>query len=214
LIDADLDAGVMILERLPGSLLARGRRVSPEIDPLIIDAILAIADRAAAIDLSDLEVAPEPAVRAAMRRRLLEDPSAPIDWFVDGVARCASLGLIDGRSAARMTAALDGVAAVCQHGDLLPRNVLVGGAKVFVIDWECAGPHARDWDRALLWAGLPATGRSHIEASVGADPGRIAAFRGLCAFALAREVKFARAGSPGRSRLERDLAASTARLDV
>jgi aminoglycoside phosphotransferase (APT) family kinase protein len=213
LITADVDAGVMILERLRGEPLTRGRRVTGEVDGHVIDAALAISGRAAAVDLSTTAAPPPPGVRAAMRRRLLEDPSAPLGWFLEGIDRCGRLEILSRSAAAAMTRALDGAPVVCQHGDLMPRNILAG-ERVSVIDWECAGDHAADWDRALLWAGLGEGGRARIEASIGVEPGRTGRFRALCAFALAREVKFARAGSPNRSRREADLAAAAARLEA
>lgn len=213
LIAADLESGVLIAERQRGAPLARNRRVSGEVDAAVIDAALAIADRAAAIDPSAVERPPPPAIRAALRARLLEDPTAPIDWLAGGVDRCAALGILPAAPASAMRATLASIAAVCQHGDLLPRNILIDeSGAVALIDWECAGRHARDWDRALLWANLGGAGRSRIERSVGADPARNTAFRALCAFALAREVKFARRGTANRSRREAELAAALARL--
>ena len=212
LVANDQENGVLVFASAVGKPLARGRRLGREIDSRIIDAALAASDSCAGVELP-VEPPPE-AVRAAMRSRLLEDPTAGIDWFVAGIDRCAGLGLVDSELAERMRAALaDYPELRCQHGDLLPRNIATCGDEILVFDWECAGDHARDWDRALLWAGLAPYNRAHIERSLAnAEPERIAGFRALCAFALAREVKFARRGSPSRSRLERDLDAALARL--
>ena len=211
LIAVDRDAGVLVAERHRGAPLARNRAAGP-IDDAVIDRALAIGDAAAAIDLSSINSPPSPEVRETMRSRLLEDPTAPLGWFTEGVDRCVALGLIDRARADRIAAAIESGGAVCQHGDLLPRNVLVDGDAVALIDWECAGDHARDWDRALLWANVDAAGRSRIEGSIGADPERNRGFRAMCAFALAREVKFARAGTTIRSRRQGDLEAALARL--
>ena len=211
LIDADPEAGVLIAERRSGEPLAHHRQAGA-IPDAAIDGALAASDRVAPIDLTAIDEPPAPAIRAAMRARLLEDPTAPRGWFADGVDRCVALDLIDEGSGAAIRAAIEAAPVVCQHGDLLPRNVLSASDAVALIDWECAGLHARDWDRALLWANVDEAGRSRIEASIAGDPERNRGFRALCAFALAREVKFARAGTANRSRRRRDLDAALARL--
>lgn len=216
LIACDLAAGVMILERREGRPLARHRKVSGPVDGAVIDAALAIAGRAGSADLDAVDSGPPPqAIRDEMRRRLLEDPTAPRAWFVEGIDRCRALGLVGETHAERLRALLGAAEIAAGHGDLLPRNILAGAGvslPVTVIDWECAGRHLRDWDRALLWANLTPAGRARVEASVA--PERIEAFRALCAFALAREVKFARSLSPSRARLEADLAAALAHLGL
>lgn len=208
------EAGVIVVERIFGEPLARRRRLEglPGCD---LESLLdAVAAWQGAAELPS--AAPPPPVRAAMRRRLLEDPSAPLEWFRAGFERCRDLGIAAAPEARRMTAALAAYPETgpC-HGDLLPRNVVAGGGSLRAVDWECAGLHARDWDRALLWTSVPAA-RPALEAAPRTDaaaPGRWPAFLALAAFALAREIKFARRSTAQRrAALAGELAATLARL--
>ena len=115
---------------------------------------------------------PPPRVRAQLRARLLEDPTAPT-WIADGAARC---GL-----PARVVDAIRALPVAFAHGDLLLRNVVADadGGELGFVDWECAGPYPAGWDRALLWTQLGPASRAHL-----------AAPPALCAFALAREIRF------------------------
>ncbi len=199
--------GLIVVDELPGAPLARHRRVDRSLPRAVVSGCLALAERVQTLELGRPEPPGEPLTRV-LRERLLEDPSAPLGWCHAGFDRCATLGLVSTRQAAFMHAALDAYDEVrtC-HGDFLPRNLLVDEQlRVSACDWECAGLHARDWDRALLWANLDAHDREPIEASV-AEPGeRARAFRALAGFATARELKFAtRATQARRDALGRQL---------
>ncbi len=73
------------------------------------------------------------------------------------------------------------------HGDVLLRNIVMDGDAPVLVDWECAGGHPPEWDRALLWSQLGPVSRAELAA--GATP----RFHATCAFALAREIRFAQA---------------------
>lgn len=184
--------GLIVVDELPGAPLARHRRVERSLPRELVIDCLALADRVQTLELGHVEPPGPPLVRA-LRERLLEDPSAPLGWFHAGFDRCATLGLVSARQAAFMHAALDAYDEVrtC-HGDFLPRNLLVDEQLcVSACDWECAGLHARDWDRALLWANLDPRDHAPIEASVAEPHERALAFRALAGFATARELAFA-----------------------
>lgn len=197
---------LLVVDELPGTPLARHRRVDRSLSPALVHACLALAEQIHALELAPA-AAPEPAITQVLRRRLLEDPSAGLEWFHAGFERCAALGHVSSEQAARMHVALDVYPRLrCCHGDFLPRNLLVNAQRVAACDWECAGLHAHDWDRALLWANLQASDRAPIEAAVAEPRERAHAFRALTAFALARELEFAgRAGPARRSELRREL---------
>jgi aminoglycoside/choline kinase family phosphotransferase len=202
---ADPARGVLVLERLGAALSPR--RQATRIDAAAIAALLEALGRlnrwTRGLDLAPT-TPPLKSTLRSMRARLLEDPSGPLAWFVEGFRRCYELGVLREQDAARMTAALEGHSTLgfC-HGDLLLRNVLRDGDGVALVDWECAGAHPQDWDLALLWAGLPAELRPQVEEVVlhgggqCATPARWAAFLAAVAYALAREIKFARGGAPG-----------------
>lgn len=199
--------GLLVLDELPGRPLARYRRVEEPLPRAVVGSCLELAARVEALDLGELE-APGESITRTLRARLLEDPSAPLAWFHEGFERCASLGIVSARQAAFMHGALTAYPELrCCHGDFLPRNLLVENRQcVTACDWECAGFHARDWDRALLWANLSAANRPQIETVVAQPAERAEAFRALAGFALAREIKFAgRAPQARRDELARQL---------
>jgi hypothetical protein len=165
LIDADPDEGVLVLERLEGPPLARGR-AARHVDPVEIARLSAGIQGLAAL-VPPLVAVPPDEVIAAMRERILPDPSDP-GWLAAGARRLVSLGFLDEEDVPR------GTECAFAHGDLFARNVLAGPA---LVDWELAGLHPAGWDLALLWTSLPAPGRAVL------GPGDEA----LRQFALARE---------------------------
>jgi hypothetical protein len=138
-----------------------------------------------------------------MRAQLLEDPSAPSAWVGEGLERAASLGLCAPEDSARLREILDGAPVAFAHGDLLPRNVLLGAGGVALVDWETAGAYLAGWDRAVLWVGVPAA-RPLLE------PAADARTWALVAFALLRELKYARQygakDTPGERRVRAEWA--------
>jgi hypothetical protein len=201
------DADTLVIELIPGTPLATRRTPHAELAPATIDELVAIHARLASWRGSIAAETLPAAVRSALRTRLLEDPTAPA-WIADGIRRAATAyHLFAPDVAARLVEVLDGAPTAFAHGDLLLRNV-VGGA---LVDWECAGMHLRDWDLALLWSQLAPDGRAYLER------GRGAAFTALCAFAVAREIRFLHAyrvrdRHPDLVRQRTDLAALVARL--
>lgn len=66
-------------------------------------------------------------------------------------------------------------------------------SRTSLVGLECAGDHPEAWDHALLRANVPAAARLRIEEDFGSDPPpRRHAFWACVAFALVRELKFAR----------------------
>jgi hypothetical protein len=199
---------VIILERIPEPPLATRRRPAAALPPSTIAALLDACAALAAWQPPPVQ-SPSSAVTRELRRRTLEDPSAPLAWIRDGLGRVRDRGAISAGAATRACGALAAHAAIAPcHGDLLLRNVHAGPV---LLDWECAGDHAADWDRALLWTQLAPAGRAQVEAAVADPPARAAAFRALALFALAREVLFldafrAPAAHPARAELARELA--------
>jgi len=138
-------------------------------------------------------------VRSQLRDRMLEDPTAPVEWIRDGFTRAARRAIITPEVARELDAAIETHAPIAfGHGDLLLRNVVGDG----LVDWECAGTHVHDWDLALLWTQLAPGSRAPIDHVVGTGSRRDA-FRALCAFALIREVRFAESFRPQRAEVER-----------
>lgn len=199
--------GLIVVDELAGAPLAQHRRLERPLPRAVLRSCLELAARVQALDLGEV-APPDESITHTMRQRLLEDPSAPLAWFHEGFDRCAKLGIVSARQATLMHEALDGYPIIrCCHGDFLPRNLLVDDEQlVFACDWECAGPHARDWDHALLWANACAVDRGPIEEVVAQPAERARAFRALAGFALAREIKFAsRAPQARRDELARQL---------
>lgn len=136
-------------------------------------------------------------VRREVRTRLLEDPTAPIDWCVEGLLRGVALGLLPADDAVRACEALRAHPMTAfSHGDLLLRNVLRTRDGLVAVDWECAGPHPEAWDLALVWPAIPPTMRALVEAPFAGDSARWRAFLACVLFALVRELKFR--GVPAR----------------
>jgi len=201
LLAADPGARLLLLEALPGPPLTRLRRAEEPLAETTLERAVELAARLArwerGIALAPRDP-PPPAARRAMRNRLLEDPSAPLDWVREGIARGVALGLCDEALAGAMLAALmRRPRVVFAHGDLLPRNLLQVAGGLTPVDWECAGTHPEGWDRALLWANLPAA-RPRIEATL--EEEARAGFWACVGFALIRELKFRRE-RPGDRRI-------------
>jgi hypothetical protein len=207
---------LLVIERLPGSAIAKRRRPHAELAPKTVLALIAAHDRFATWTGQFSGVQPTGAVRGQLRQRLLEDPSAPIEWVRDGIARSCERGIFGAETQHRALAALAAHAPIApSHGDLLLRNAFLDG-EVVLVDWECAGPHVADWDLALLWSQLAVSGRELVEAAIGGGPRR-RAFLALVVFALAREVVFLeafRAGPEHRGmlRVREELVEAEARL--
>lgn len=189
LLAAD-DDGLVVMERIAGEPIAATRRTG---EPLA-RGLVPLAERLRAWK-AGAALSPGPALEAkdrrALRRSLLEDPSAPVEWILEGMDECRRRKLWDRAQAQRLARAVEsyGVQAFA-HGDLMPRNALRSGRALVLIDWECAGTHLDVWDEALLWANA-AGARSEVEAVIEAgSAGRRAAFWATAAFALARELAF------------------------
>lgn len=192
--------GVLVVTRVPGAALATQRHPAVALATATVHAFVALRAALAAWPGRAPATLPTPAVRAQLRERLLEDPTAPLVWIRSGIARCARRGLIGADAARRMDDALADHAPVAfGHGDLLLRNsVAEPDGTLGLVDWECAGPHVYDWDLALLWSQLAPDARAVLEAAIGSEPRRRRAFLALAAFALAREVRFARSFAGAR----------------
>jgi hypothetical protein len=200
--------GLIVIDELAGDPLTHHRRLERPLPRAVLSSCLELAASVQELDLGEV-APPDESITRTLRRRLLEDPSAPLGWFHEGFDRCARLGIVSGQQASFMHEALDGYPDVrCCHGDFLPRNLLVDEEQVVsACDWECAGLHARDWDHALLWANSCEIDRRQIEEVVARPTERARAFRALAGFALAREIKFAnRAPQARRDDLARQLA--------
>ena len=212
LLAAEVDAGVLVLEPLPGQVVAAGRKSGAALAPALRAALVGVVQALARWDAEPVLrglAAPHPAITSVLRRRLLEDPCAPQAWLLDGVARCAQVGVVSAPQAACIRAALLARAETAPgHGDLLPRNLIWDGHRVGVVDWECAGWYAAAWDSALLWTALPALRRDLWE-SLPDSPAARQGFLGAAASALARELYylhlFARRGG-GRAETPRQRA--------
>jgi hypothetical protein len=152
-----------------------------------------------------------------MRKRILEDPSAPVAWIVEGIDSLRSAGLLEELDAATMSGAIAAHAVTSfSHGDLLPRNVLRDGpGSLALVDWECAGEHAEAWDAALLWVFAPSWARERLAQGHSASRASRAAFLACVAFALTREMFYRNrraAEDPVTRRLSRDRASVLAEL--
>jgi hypothetical protein len=181
------DRGVLVVERLTGEPLATKRRPNAALPIATVAGLVDARLRLAAWTGTPPSSPPPPRVRSQLRDRLLEDPTAPVEWIRDGFARAARRAIVTPAEARELDAAVATHAPIAfGHGDLLLRNVVGDG----LVDWECAGTHVHDWDLALLWTQLSPSSRAPIDQAIGAGPRRDA-FRALCAFALIREVRFA-----------------------
>lgn len=176
---------LLVVEYLAGGALATLRRPNATLDPATLASLLAIGARLATRTLPALP--PPGSIVANLRRRMLEDPSAPLAWLLAAIERSP-----EAFDKARVADALraDPTTATC-HGDLLLRNVVrsAASASPVVVDWECAGTYLRDWDRALLATQLAPAARAPLARDLAGA--RLATFRALVATALVRELKFA-----------------------
>ncbi len=185
--------GIMIIDRRPGTALTPGRATKTPIGESAMCALLQHTEAINRWKCPDPRWPPSPGVTAEMRRRLLEDPSAPRAWFLEGLIRCVDLDILSADDAERMDALIRALPVRSCHGDLLLRNALWDGEALSLIDWECAGPHPMHWDRALLWACLLPEEREALEAHVlKTHASTSAGFYACVAWALAREIKFSR----------------------
>ncbi len=187
---------VLVVERLVGDPLAVKRRPAAMLPIRQISALLGATDGLASWSHAP-SLPPSPRVRAQLRERLLEFPDEPT-WVRDGVRLAARRGLIAEPLARSVEEALARYPAVAfAHGDLLLRNAIADDDdEVALVDWECAGSHPRDWDRALLWTQLAPPARGLVEDAVRDSGGRWRAFLGLVVFAFARELRFLDAFGP------------------
>jgi hypothetical protein len=220
LMASDEVEGVMVFERLRGECVCETRAARRSLGPALLEAVLDSLDRFATLALDDprwTTLAPESSVTRALRDRLLEDPSAPIEWVCEGLALSARRGLLPERSALRAVERVrEHPVARASHGDFLLRNVMATEEGVAWIDLECAGAHAQGWDLALLWVNVVDEDRAVIERRV-ERLGSLAAERAWAAcalFAIARERLYrARTRVDERERaFERMVAALTERL--
>jgi hypothetical protein len=200
------DRDVLVIERLPGAPVATKRRPYAELAARTVERLIAMRAEIASWPGDVPLEPPPPRVRSQLRERLLEDPTSP--WIREGVLRAARRGLVAAEVAQRIAAAL-GDDVAFGHGDLLLRNAIGDGDAVGLVDWECAGPHLRDWDLALLWTQLAPAARAPID-DVGTRT-----FYALAAFAVIRELRFLRAfGDADDGRLRAELDALLRRIDA
>lgn len=196
---------VLVIERLPVALAKLRRPYAAA----AVEPVLAMLDAIAGYAFPDAVAA----VKSQLAQRLLEDPTHP-GWIRDGLTRCHAGGLIDEEVHAAALAVLADAPVSSSHGDLLLRNAMQrADGTLVLVDWECAGQHLADWDRALLWSQLDAAGRATIEARITARR----RFDALVTFALCRELVFLDAfrtpeDHAGRRRVEADLAAVAGRV--
>jgi aminoglycoside phosphotransferase (APT) family kinase protein len=184
---------LLVIERIVGEPLATKRRAYVELEPAMLEQLLASLDALAAWQGAVAEVPAAPRVRARLREGLIEDPASGGQWIRDGILRSGRRGLVSARAARRVSEAIDLTQLAFGHGDLLVRNVIASGGEPVLVDWECAGSYPRDWDRALLSTQLAESAGAALEAPLRHDTRRIATFRALVAFALVRELRFLRA---------------------
>jgi hypothetical protein len=196
----------LVIDRMPGEPLARWRHDAGtvQLDSGTWEALVGARERLSRwVPAGGFgpRHAPGGALVAAMRRRLLEDPSEPVGWIAHGIERLRrpSPAMLDAQDAERMVHALSEHPATCSsHGDLLLRNVLSGGGgRLSLVDWECAGEHAEAWDPALLWVFAPEWARRRLEMEPMARPESWRAFLSCVAFALSREVFYRSAQGRG-----------------
>jgi len=208
---------VLVMEHLPGEPLATRRRPAAALPIRTISALIEIHDQLASWSGKLPALPPSARVRAQLRERLLEDPTST--WIRDGVRMCGRRGLLDEELARRIDDTLGAYAPVAfAHGDLLLRNVIADDDEdLALVDWECAGPHLRDWDLALLWTQLAPAARTIVEDAVRDSSIRWRAFLGLVIFALARELRYLDSFGPGndteRAKLRAEIAAIATRMD-
>jgi hypothetical protein len=211
---------LLVLERMPGEPLAARRHDARirGVDPSTWEALLAAREGLRRWSPRGLAVpAPDGEATALMRRRVLEDPSAPLAWIVEGIDFLRTAGLLEELDAAAMSRALASHGTTSfSHGDLLPRNVLRDGTGALaLVDWECAGEHADAWDAALLWVFAPSWARERLAQDHSASGASRAAFLACVGFALTREMFYRNrrgAEDPVARRLSRERASTLAEL--
>ncbi|MFC0862425.1 phosphotransferase family protein [Sphaerimonospora cavernae] len=198
LVDADEQAGVLIVERLAGRPLAVDRYPA---GPLPAGVITAVVDAVAT--LADWQ------------------PPAPLPrwWdYKERLDRYRGYGLLDDDDHHALAVLLDmtGLRRCFAHGDVLPGNIRLlaepaSPDRVALLDWEFAGTYLPGLDLALLWVLLGATPPArHVIMSrlAAADPPTRAAFTINQAMVLTRELRIHREADPGPWRDQR-LAALT-----
>lgn len=135
LIAADPHAGVVIVERLPGTNLADQRHPVSAPDPRTLGELLAGLDRLAAW-------------------RPNADIFARDGDYMHRFTRYQERGILDTddmRCLAALVTRHDEASHVFCHGDVLPANVLTTPGGIALIDWEFAGYLLPGYDAALLW---------------------------------------------------------------
>lgn len=190
------DDSILIVERVPGEPLGRRRDPRAALPAAALDELIAIHCRIARSTGAWPTIEPTPRVRSQLRSRLLEDPTAPVEWVRAGVERVVSRRIVPRDLGQRMTSAIDAHAEIApSHGDPLLRNAIGEHIderwRITLVDWECAGLHLADWDLALLYTQLTAESRAPIEREVRSSDARWRCFVALVAFAIAREISFA-----------------------
>lgn len=222
LLYANESERVMILSRFVGSspLCSTRERTTPLAPATLTKLLHSIAQWRAffLLDCDSLPV-PTPTEHTALRDRLLEDPSAPMQWVREGLLRSVQLSLLDSLD---VECALDALAMIDEskntclsHGDLLLRNVLqCSDGDLAWIDLECAGQHAQGWDLALLWVNVHDADREAIVAFAEQEDNEdsranLRSFYACALFAIAREILYrsrARDSDRRSQRLIRDRA--------
>ena len=209
---------MLVIEYVMGDPLATKRRPAATLPIRTIAALLAASDELAR-HAPPATAKPIARVRAQLHERLLEIPDEP-SWVQDGLRLAARRGLLADSLARTLDDALARYPATAfAHGDMLLRNAMCDDDdNLVLVDWECAGLHPRDWDRALLWTQLAPPARGLVEDAVRDSSGRWRAFLALVSFALVRELRFIDAFAPSdasratRAAIEAELAAVAARL--
>lgn len=175
LIAADPHAGVVIVERLPGTNLADQRHPMSAPDPRILAELLASLDRLATW-------------------RPNADVFARDGDYMHRFSRYHARGILDAddmRSLAALVARHDKASHVFCHGDVLPANVLTTPAGIALIDWEFAGYLLPGYDAALLWTlyGEHPEARTQIEEHVAAGAIGLECFLVNLAMTVTRELR-------------------------
>jgi hypothetical protein len=176
LIAADPDSCVLVIERMPGRVVAPQRH--PVQSPTR-------ADVRAALSAYSRINAWRPAAGAF---------EAPIDYPAR-INRYHQLGLLTDRDLGDLQNLLRGLAHVqgqfC-HGDALLSNVLVSPAGPSLVDWEHAGWYLPGYDLAVLWSVLgddPAARRQISQQAQSQGPDARDAFLVNLILVLTREIR-------------------------
>ena len=143
-----------VLARGPGWLLERAVAAGPVAGERAIDAAVAAAGALAALELPELDGAPERSGgRLATARRNVRLVRGPI-----------ARDLL----AARRLLARTPLPLVTSHGDFHAGNLLMDGDRPWVVDWELVGRRPAAFDLMQLWPTLgdPADREHLLEAAV------------------------------------------------